>query len=224
MDHTKPRFTPLPLSTLKPHSGCVRPYHFAPNPVGPDASALEVMTDLRYVAAATVRGEVDVEAATQKMISRGVRSLLVTDGDGDVIGILTSRDLIGDRPTEVMNCRNVAFEEILVRDVMTQREDIEVIPLDDVLHAHVGDVVATLKHSGRQHALVVEDNPLLRKPMIRGIFSATQIARQLGVALQGPKLARTFAEIDRAMSTRQQRRSDPTPLGRQTAVPTASSH
>jgi len=168
MTHSIPGFTTLPLSTLKPHSGYARPYHFAPNPVGVNASALEVMTDLRFVAAATIRDDTDVDTATQKMVSRGVRSLLVVDGQDDVIGILTSRDLIGDRPTEIMNSRNVAFEEIRVGDVMTGRDHVEVIPLDDVLHAHVGNVVATLKHSGRQHALVVEEDQLFRKPMIRG--------------------------------------------------------
>jgi len=35
--------------------------------------------------------------------------------------------------------------------------------------------------------------------VIRGIFSATQIARQLGIALQTLELSQTFAEIDRAI-------------------------
>jgi len=32
--------------------------------------------------------------------------------------------------------------------------------------------------------------------LVRGIFSATQIARQLGVALQTTEIARTFAQIE----------------------------
>ncbi|MFZ3174169.1 MAG: CBS domain-containing protein, partial [Thiobacillus sp.] len=67
------------------------------------------------------------------------------------------------------------------------------------LHAHVGDIVETLKHSGRQHALVVEDEPLTEKPTIRGIFSASQIARQLGIPLQAQELAQTFEQIDLAI-------------------------
>lgn len=218
MDTALPVFTTLPLSMLKPGSACVRPYHFAPNRVGPGASALEVMTDLHYVAVATIDGDADLEASTQKMIARGVRSLLVLDEHGDVVGILTARDLIGDRPAEVMHGRDIAYQEIRVRDVMTPREAIEVIPLDSVLHARVGDVVQTLKRSGRQHALVVEESPLWAKPMIRGIFSATQIARQLGIALPGPALAHTFAEIDRGMSPRQNGRDDANPTRHSLAV------
>lgn len=193
-------FKPLLLSTLKPGTGYERPYFHSPNLVKVSASALEVMTDLRFVPAATVQADVDVETATQKMIARGVRSLLVVDAGEDVIGIITSRDLIGDRPMEVMSGRNLSFAEVKVRDVMTTGEHIEVMPLEDVLHARVGDIVATLKHSGRQHALAVEADSFSGKPMIRGIFSASQIARQLGIALQQHELSQTFAEIDRAIS------------------------
>lgn len=193
-------FKPLLLSTLKPSTGYERPYFHSPNLVKVSASALEVMTDLRFVPAATVQAGVDIETATQKMIARGVRSLLVVDDGEDVIGIITSRDLIGDRPVEVMSGRNVSFAEVKVRDVMTTGECIEVMPLEDVLHARVGDIVATLKHSGRQHALAVEEDSFSGKPMIRGIFSASQIARQLGIALQKHELSQTFAEIDRAIS------------------------
>ena len=71
--------------------------------------------------------------------------------------------------------------------------------LDDVRAAKVGHIVASLKQAGRHHELVAE----IRKPgevRIRGIFSASQIARQLGVPLQITELARTFAEIEQALA------------------------
>jgi hypothetical protein len=48
--------------------------------------------------------------------------------------------------------------------------------------------------------MVIEDEPFTGKAVIRGIFSASQIARQLGVVLQKHDLSQTFAEIDRAMT------------------------
>lgn len=195
-------FKPLTLTTLREETGYARPYFSTPNLVKMTSSALEVMTDLHFVHAATVLAGVDLESASQKMISRGVRSLLVVNASSDVTGIITARDVMGDRPAEVMNARKVAFNEVQVCDVMTPASQVEVLPLDDVLHAHVGDVVETLKYSGRQHALVVEMDPILHKPVIRGIFSASQIARQLGVALQSHELAQTFAEIDRSISAK----------------------
>jgi CBS domain containing-hemolysin-like protein len=199
----QPIYTPLPLLHLKPQTGYQRPFFGTPKPVRISDCALEVMTDLNFVPAAVVRADIDAESATQIMIARGVRSLLVADAEDDVIGIVTSRDLIGDRPLQAMHEQSLPFGEIRVKHIMTPAEDIEVIPFIDVLHARVGDIVMTLKHSGRQHALVVDDDAFTGQATVRGIFSATQIARQLGIALEKHELSRTFAEIDRAVQERQ---------------------
>lgn len=193
-------FQPLRISRLSPHTGYARPHFHIQNPVTASSSALEVMTDLHFIPAATVSADLDLDTATQKMIVRGVRSLLVTDTLEDVIGIITSRDLIGDRPQSAMHALDIPFSRVRVRDVMTTSEQVDVLHLDDVLHAHVGDIVETLKHSGRQHALVVEEDCSTGKTTIRGIFSASQIARQLGVHSQTHVLSETFAGIDQAMS------------------------
>lgn len=202
MSHPVAEFAPLALSTLVPGTGYTRPYFSAPAPVTIESYALEVLTDFRFVAAGVIRAEVDIEAATQKMIARGMRSLLVVGPSDEVVGIVTSRDLIGDRPYEAMRSRGVPFAEVRVREVMTDAAHLEVLQLEDVLHARVGDIVETLKHSGRQHALVVEQDAVSDMPTVRGIFSASQIARQLGIVLQQHELSQTFSEIDRAVSER----------------------
>ena len=161
---------------------------------------MEVMTDLRFVPAATIQAEVDIETATQKMIVRSVRSLLVVDGADDVIGILTARDLLGKRPMDVMDSFQLDLSKVKVLHVMTAAADIEVIPLNDILHARVGNIVETLKNSGRQHAMVVEEDVFSGKAMIRGIFSASQIARQLGIGVPMNDLSQTFSEIERAIA------------------------
>jgi CBS domain-containing protein len=189
------QFKPLLLSTLKIETGYYRPYFNTPNLINVTASALEVMTDLRYVPAATIQDNIDLDTATQKMIARGVRALLVTNEADDVIGILTARDLMGSRVDQLINTGK-SVGDIRVHEIMTTQEQIETLSLNDVLHAHVGDIVETLKHSGRQHALVVESDPLTDKPCIRGIFSASQIARQLGIPTQGLLLSETFEQID----------------------------
>jgi hypothetical protein len=65
----------------------------------------------------------------------------------------------------------------------------------EVRAAKVGHIVATLKKAGRQHAVVVERDARGRQ-LVRGLFSATQIARQLGVTIQTSEVARTFSEIE----------------------------
>ena len=88
--------------------------------------------------------------------------------------------------------------DILVRDIMTPQRELEVLHFQDVSVAKVGHILATLKAAGRQHAMVVEEKENFPQA-IRGVFSATQIARQLGVQLQITEIARTFAEIEAAL-------------------------
>ena len=168
-----------------------------------NSPATDVMTDLSRVVAVTTTAEATVDAAHQVMIKQGVRALFVIDEAGVVRGIITANDILGERPTQIAQARGARHAEVLVSEVMTPADLLEAIELQDVLKARVGDVVETLKHFGRQHAVVIESGPADSTPAtwtVRGIFSLTQIARQLGLPLQiGHSIARTFAEIEAAI-------------------------
>lgn len=169
-----------------------------------DSPAIDVMTDLSRVAAATIDGHATIDEAHHAMIAHGVRALFVVEAGDIVRGIITATDVLGERPIQFAVKRGLRHADVLVRDVMTAAELLEAMAFDDVLNARVGDVVATLRLSGRQHALVIEpgDKPDRAAAMrtLRGMFSVTQIARQLGLPPQSAHdVARTFAEIEAAI-------------------------
>lgn len=164
-----------------------------------ESPALGSMTDLTLVPAATIEPARRIDEANRAMIGRGVRLLFAVQSDGAIVGLITATDLLGEKPMRVVQSRGIHHDEILVEDVMTPAANLEVLAFDDVRRAKLGQIVATLRTSGRQHALVVEHDPA---PFIRGIFSATQIARNLGVALQTPAIFKTFAEIEAALRRR----------------------
>ena len=168
-----------------------------------DSAAIDVMTDLSRVAAATIDGHATIDEAHHAMIAHGVRALFVVEAGDVVRGIITATDVLGERPLQFAEPRGLRHADVLVRDVMTAAELLEVMSFDDVLHARVGDVVAALRLSGRQHALVIESaekDGASEVRTVRGIFSVTQIARQLGVPPQSAHdVARTFAEIEAAI-------------------------
>ncbi|MBI4989717.1 MAG: CBS domain-containing protein [Rhodocyclales bacterium] len=164
-----------------------------------DSPALDVMTDLKRVQAVTIGPDAALTAVNQAMLRNTVRSLLVSDEKRCILGIITSTDTLGEKPMQIVRERGIRHEEVLVRDIMTPRDLLEVLYLDDVRAAEVGHVVATLKWTGRQHALVVEEDTSGRQ-MIRGIFSASQIVRQLGMAINATQIASTFAEIEAAIA------------------------
>jgi signal-transduction protein with cAMP-binding, CBS, and nucleotidyltransferase domain len=163
-----------------------------------DSPASEVMTDLTQVAAIAIEGTASLVVANDTMIARGVRSLFVTSGDGRVTGLITTTDLLGDRPIRVSQARGVRRGELQVLDVMTPIDAVVALKLEDVRAAKVGHIVASLKAAGRHHELVAE-TLASGKVQICGIFSASQIARQLGAPLQISELAQTFAEVEQAL-------------------------
>ena len=168
-------------------------------PVRLDSPVLQVMTDLRKIPAATIDADAPLDAASRFMIRRGVRLLLVTDDRRQVLGLITATDILGERPVTFAVERGVKRQDILVRDIMTARERLEVQWYAELAGAEVGHVVATLKATGRQHALVAESGADGAGQRVRGIFSLSQIARQLGVTIASTEVARTFAEIEAAL-------------------------
>ncbi len=172
----------------------------SPKPTKLNSPALEVMTDLRLVQAATVPSSESIARATQLMIARRVRLLLVVNADGLIEGLISARDTMGEKPVKILQeRRGGSFEDLIVADLMIPRPAIDVLDIDVVSRAEVGAIIETLKQNGRQHALVLENDPVSGKEVVRGIFSATQIARQLGVALPIFEVAQTFAEITSAL-------------------------
>jgi CBS domain-containing protein len=197
-------YHPLPQSGLSSSAGYRLPDRSAGVPVSTESAAIEVMTDLRQVTPVTIGSFASIEQANGTMIAYGVRALFVADDHRRVLGLITSTDVLGEKPMQLTQQRGIRHGDVLVRDIMTPEEHLEAIDLAVVLRARVGDVVATLKQSGRRHALVVNEsaeNSAGGAQMVCGIFSLTQIARQLGIALETVEIGRTFAEIESAIGS-----------------------
>jgi CBS-domain-containing membrane protein len=159
-----------------------------------DDPASVVMTDFKIVTAYTIFPLETIEDARAKMIHRGVRMLLAVDDQNHILGLITATDLTGEKPMQIVQTQGIRHADVMVKDIMTPREKLEVLNVDDLTGAHVGEVVATLKAHGRQHALVVEKGSDGAQ-ILRGMFSTTQISRQLGAAVETAGVARTFAEL-----------------------------
>jgi hypothetical protein len=197
-------YAPLRQSKAKPGNRYNLPLPTVAAPVRIDSPATEVMTDLRRVNAVTIDPGNSIIEANQAMIGQRVRALFVVDPTRHVLGIITSADILGETPIKFAQERGLRHHEILVRDIMTPADRLEILDFSDVQSARVGDVIATLRFAGRQHALAVEaveDGPKVQRTVC-GIFSLTQIARQLGIPPQQVHdIARTFAEIEAVIAS-----------------------
>lgn len=183
----------LPYTYLEPGTTFCRPRQDLPETVTLDSPAYDVMTDLSKVAAVNMGPCVGIDAASDRMVATGVRLLFVVDQQNTILGLFTSVDL-ATRPMQYLKEHGGKREDIFLRDIMTPQDRLEVLSMSDVARASVGDIVATLKRGGRQHALVA-DMAENGKQIVRGLFSATQISKQLGETIQTLEVAKTFAEV-----------------------------
>ena len=174
---------------------CVSGFHL----IAADSPAIEAMTDFSRVTTVTIAPDALIDEANARMISRGVRLLMVVGKDDLLAGLITARDIVGEKPLQIVQARGGKRDELTVADLMTPIGSIDTLYLGDVLKANVADILDALKSLGRQHILVEDNDPATGLPRVRGLFSATQIGRALGVPVLGFDLPRTFAEIEAAL-------------------------
>jgi CBS-domain-containing membrane protein len=187
-------YEPLEQALISP-AGCYLLEAFNPPAVTVDSPATQVMTDLSRVPLATITADASLDDANRSMIVRGVRLLLVVADNNKIVGMVTTTDIFGEKPVLVAQKRQSRRTELRVADVMVPVDRMEALDIDDARKACVGNIVATLKADGRAHALVLGRDKDGKQALL-GIFSASQIARQLGVQIQTYEVARTFAEIE----------------------------
>ncbi len=185
----------LPITMVETDVSFHKPRQLFKERVTLDDPAIEVMTDFTKVTAISINPCANLEQARERMLSSGVHMLFVTNQYHEVMGLVTVNDLTGPKPMQKISQSGGKMEELMVRDIMTPRLKLEALDLADVLKSRVGDLLETLKRMGRQHALVVERQADSDKQIIRGVFSTTQLGKQLGQEVQSSHMAGNIAEL-----------------------------
>lgn len=160
-----------------------------------------VMTDFNLVTPYSIEPTASIDAINEKMIACGVRLLFVTDNQNALLGLVTATDVLGEKPVQYMKEHGGKRQDILAQDLMTMHDKLDVLQMSDVESACVGDIIETAKVFGRHHILVVEKNHTEAGESVRGLFSTTQISRQLGAGLDIAERANTFAELGKAIAS-----------------------
>jgi len=171
-------FETIRCVTLKPQSTLGHPPS-PPELVKPDSPATAVMTSFDVVHPITTRPEVAIDAALKKMKTSGIRLLFVMNDDDQIIGLVTAKDVMGERPIQITQQMRVPRADITVAAVMTPQRDICALNEQAVRGARVGDIIETLRAQERQHALVVRTDKTTQSQRVIGMFSTSHISRVL---------------------------------------------
>ena len=150
-----------------------------------DSPADHVMTDLKEKLAITIDPKASLHEVRLQMLDKNIHLLFVVDNNNFIDGIITSDDLSDEKSIQIGVKLGITYRKIRAADIMTAVENIEVLEIEDITKAKVGNIVATLKSAKRVHALVIEKGPEnAEQLMIRGIFSLNQIGHQINMELQ----------------------------------------
>jgi len=171
-------FETIRCVTLKPQSTLGHPTT-PPELVKLDSPAAAVMTSFDVVHPITTGPEVAIDAALKKMKTSGIRLLFVMDDDDQIIGLVTAKDIMGERPIQITQQMRVPRADITVAEVMTPQPDICALDAQAVRGARVGDIIQTLRTQERQHALVVNTDETTQSQRVIGMFSTSQISKLL---------------------------------------------
>jgi hypothetical protein len=125
--------------------------------------------------------------------------LFVSRADGVLHGLITYNDLFGEKPVQYIREHGGSWEEILAQDVMTPLAQLEALQQSDVARANVGDIVETIRVTGRQHMLVSQTDGG-GKQVVTGLFSSTHIEKLLDIEIELSPRAQTFADLGRVLS------------------------
>ena len=190
-------FKPLEPQRLNRRMGYHQPIESNDKKITMDSPAYSVMTDLTRVEAVTIGPHESLFHANRRMITMGVRLLLVVDNDNQVMGLITTTDINSEKPLNAVKEKSTNYNALQVDDIMTHYDKLEVLCWRDVENARVGDIAETLKRVGRKHAIVVDGEKDAQ--IIRGIFSSSQLARATGEEIDTSAKAASFAALEHAL-------------------------
>jgi len=176
------KYSEIEHKTLEENTHVIDPFVKQSN-VTLDSPALEVMTDFQQVIPATITPDLDIESASSRMKSAKIRLLFVTNEADAIIGLITATDLFGEAPVKLSQELRIPRNELKVAQIMTSFYKLTAIPFESVEKATVGNIVKSLDEFGRQHTLVLGHDKNGNE-IISGMFSNSQIGRQLGLDVE----------------------------------------
>jgi CBS domain-containing protein len=164
-----------------------------------DDPALEFMVDFRTNYAFTIKPDAPVTHALIEMEVSGAHILLVVDQADNVVGIISSEHILGEKTIKLIHERRIPRHEVEVQMVMRPQADVVAFDYASLKHAKVGHVINTMRDARQHYALVVE----LEKghqQTVRGMFSLSLLSKQLNSDyISDVPEARSIAELTKKL-------------------------
>ncbi|MCF6288778.1 MAG: CBS domain-containing protein [Proteobacteria bacterium] len=144
-----------------------------------DSPATMIFTDFKYSKPLTIENSLLAVEAEKLMQNAHVRLKFILNENNHFLGIVSLEDLSRQNILKKVAEGCHTIEELRATDLMSPREKIKAINYTDIVNLSINDVLHALQENHQQHCLVLEPE----KHRIRGIISASDIARKLHIAV-----------------------------------------
>lgn len=192
-------YTRLATHTLQKHSAFYHP-ESGLDVVNTDTPALKVFTDFMSKSPATIGPDANLDQALQEMIANKVKSLLVVDEHEDIVGLISSKQIHSSKIPALAHHHNTTVKELPVKLVMTDVDHLETLNFKELSNVRVGHIARLMHELGVHHLLVIEKPDNTAQQLVRGIFSASRISRQLGAPVVGDLSSHSIADFTRHLA------------------------
>ena len=162
-----------------------------------DDNAISVLSDFRLEQAPHCPKGISLEMAMTKLKQSGSNLLLVHNDQQQIIGLISSADISGEKPIKFVKDTGKKRDELKVKHLMTSIENIPTISTQEAVKAQIGDILQTLNSVASEYVLVAtqEDS----NTAIRGVFSARTIAKSLNIFFDPSPAAKNFMDYTKAL-------------------------
>ncbi|MCL1039844.1 CBS domain-containing protein [Shewanella submarina] len=143
-----------------------------------DSPAISIFTDFDHSQPLVIDLDTSAPKALEIFERTHTFMRLVVDKRNKFMGVITLREFHQNMVKQATKER-VSPEDVSVKDLMIPRDQVLSLDFEQLSSATVGDVVRALQENGLHHILVI-DHELHH---IRGMISANDLARKLGVPI-----------------------------------------
>ncbi len=147
--------------------------NYKPDLIHLDDPAESAMIKISTHAAITIRQNTSLDNAIFEMRSHDIHSLVVVENN-EIIGIISSDDILGSKPIRLLQEKRINREQIQVHMVMSTIENSIFINTKTLEFSRVGNIVKTLKKHHKKYLIVLDNTN-----QIYGLFNENRIKKLL---------------------------------------------
>jgi len=176
------KYQPLKLVSLNPNvsSTAVKETlpHIKLSLSSPAAVLVDAFLDRKPI---SVHADDSLKDTHHLMHAMKISVCLVENSRNEVIGIVTKRDLMGQRAVAYATKSATPIADLSVRDVMIPRSSLFCISKEQARAASVGEVVATIKRLGDTYILITDNQ--VNSSVIQAVVSTSDVDKLLDTHL-----------------------------------------